>query len=81
MSDICLGIYPYLKEFGEDDLVPCVVAVFPLRVESLADAFPEARERKRRWVRPKKAASLVDEPELAAILRTFDPKALPGTGD
>ena len=81
ISDICIGIYPYIKEFGEDDLLPCVVALFPLRVQGLEDEYPEVQERKRRWFRPKKAAGLVDEPELATILRTFDPTALPRQRD
>ncbi|MEL6420404.1 MAG: NUDIX hydrolase, partial [Pseudomonadota bacterium] len=32
--------------------------------------------RRRKWVSRKKAGAMVDEPELARILREFDPKAL-----
>ena len=56
--------------------MPCVAMVYPVRVKSLAKTFPEALERKRRWVGRKKAARLVEEPELAQIIRDFDPKIL-----
>ena len=42
----------------------------------LAEDYPEKDERKRRWMRRKKAAAKVDEPELAQIIRRFDPKLL-----
>ena len=40
-----------------------------LRMEDVEDIYPEAHERKRIWVAPRKAAKLVDEPELQDILR------------
>lgn len=71
-----LGLFAYTKWVaGEPDL-PCVAMVYPVKVKSLAKDFPEAAERSRRWVSCKKAASLVDEPELARILRDFDPARL-----
>ncbi|WP_226781950.1 NUDIX hydrolase [Oceaniglobus trochenteri] len=74
VSDVCLGIYTYTKEFDGDDL-PCVVAVFPLKVSRKLRNWPEAKERKRQWFSLKKAAAKVQEPELRQILRRFDPKA------
>jgi hypothetical protein len=53
---------------------PCVALVYPVKVKELADRYPEKRERKRAWFSPKKAAKRVAEPELARILRDFDPK-------
>lgn len=73
---VCLGIYSYDKELDDDTVMPCVVAVFPVKVKELADMWPEKPERQRKWVAPKKAAALVDEPELAAILAAFDPSKL-----
>ncbi len=70
---VCLGIYSYTKEPRDGPELPCVVALFPVRVDRLSSSWPESKERKRRWFSPKKAASLVSEPELAAILRKFDP--------
>lgn len=75
VSDLVLGFYSYNKGMDRDHL-PCVVAVFPIRVKKLLKSFPESGERKRRWVTPKKAASMIDEPELRRIIRHFDPKAL-----
>lgn len=71
-----LGIYSYRKCFGPGRDIPCVVSVHPLRVLSLADRFPEAGQRQRRWFHPEAAAHAVDEPELAQILRSFDPAML-----
>ncbi|WP_299369324.1 NUDIX hydrolase [uncultured Tateyamaria sp.] len=76
-EDRPLGIYSYNKVLGEDeDDLPCVAMVYAVRVKTLAREFPEAGQRKRKWVSRKKAASMVDEPELARILRDFDPRQL-----
>lgn len=74
--DICLGLYSYRKMFEDKDDMPCVAMVFPIKVKKLATKYPEAGQRKRKWVSRKKAASMVDEPELSRILRDFDPKHL-----
>jgi hypothetical protein len=50
--------------------------VYVVKVKSLAKEFPEAGERRIRWVGRKKAARLVDEPELSRILRDFDPRKI-----
>lgn len=81
IAPACLGIYSYTKllEDDEDDL-PCVVALFPLRVDTLATRFPERRERQRKWFSLKKAAARVDEPELAQIILNFRPELYFGKG-
>ena len=48
-----------------------------MKVKSLTDDWPEARQRKRKWVKAKKAAALVRPPELKRIIRDFDPDTLP----
>lgn len=73
---MCLGLYSYIKHQDRRDAVPCVVAVYPMKVVETAKKYPEANQRRRKWVRPKKAASLVDEPELKRMLRDFDPSGL-----
>ena len=73
IKPICLGIYSYTKAPSGGPELPCVVAVFPVKVDRLSSSWPENKERKRRWFSLKKAASLVSEPELAAMLRKFDP--------
>ncbi|WP_324753596.1 NUDIX hydrolase [Roseovarius sp. Pro17] len=78
MYDRCLGLYSYRKAMeGEDDL-PCVIMVYAMKVRELASEYPEAQERKRKWLRPKKAAALVDEPDLAHMIRHFDPAQVKG---
>ncbi|NCO22616.1 MAG: NUDIX hydrolase [Rhodobacterales bacterium] len=74
-SDTCLGIFSYTKEMEGDDL-PCVVAVFPLRVTRKFKEWPEENERKRQWFSRKKAAAKVLEPELKRLIANFDPKTL-----
>ena len=72
----CLGIFSYSKAIMDGELLPCVVAVFPLRVKKTRGSYPEKGERRRKWVSQKKAAQLADDPELAAIIANFDPKSL-----
>ncbi len=74
--DRCLGLYSYSKFIEPELSFPCVAMVYPVRVKSLAKKFPEQNDRKRRWFSPKKAAQRVVEPELARILRDFDPRVL-----
>lgn len=72
----CLGLYSYHKTIGPERGLPCAAMVFPVRVSSLAQKYPEAGQRRRKWLRPRKAAQKVDEKELAHILRNFDPQRL-----
>lgn len=76
VHDTCLGLYSYSKTVGPDRGLPCVAMVYPVRVKSLSNQFPEAGQRRLKWFRPKKAAARVAEPELARIIRSFDPKKL-----
>lgn len=76
VSTVCLGIYSYDKDMEDDVELPCVVALFPLKVKRLDADWPEMKKRRRRWFSLKKAAELVREPELASILRQFDPSML-----
>ncbi|MEP0091568.1 MAG: NUDIX hydrolase [Paracoccaceae bacterium] len=72
----CLGIFSYDKDLGEGEQLPCVVALFPIKVKKVLSNWPEQKERRRKWMSLKKAAKRVDDPELGAILAGFDPKAL-----
>lgn len=69
-----LGIYTYYK-VNDAGKLPCVVAVFPVKVLSLAKRYPEAHQRKRKWFSRKKASALVTEPELKQLIRHFEPRA------
>ncbi|HEX9859077.1 MAG TPA: NUDIX hydrolase [Paracoccaceae bacterium] len=68
----CVGFYTYDKGLGKPQAprptVPCIVAVYPLKVTALQDRYPECRERRRKWFSPQKAARKVAEPELQALL-------------
>jgi 8-oxo-dGTP pyrophosphatase MutT (NUDIX family) len=72
VSDRCLGFYAYNKTFPKADPLPIVVAVYPMRVTSVKTKYPEAGQRRSKWMRSKKAAERVQEPELREILRRFD---------
>ncbi len=72
----CVGIYSYVKPLTGQDELPCVVALYPVRVMRLERDFPERSQRKRKWVSLKKAAGLIDQPELRQILKDFDPRAI-----
>ena len=72
-SNLALGFYSYNKPF-EDDTLPIVVAMFPLRVRRVLKEWPERAERKRKWVGRKKAAALLQEPGLQQMVRSFDPR-------
>ena len=49
--------------------LPCLVEVFRISVQDVDDSFPEAGQRRRRWVGAAMAADLVQEPGLKALLR------------
>jgi 8-oxo-dGTP pyrophosphatase MutT (NUDIX family) len=49
----------------------CTVHVFLLRVDGLDDVFPEAGKRRRKWVSAGRAAKMVQEPGLRALLRAL----------
>ena len=63
------GVYHYDKGHDAGFAIPVEVVVFTVRVRGLADAYPEAGARERRWFAPAEAAALVAEPELAALIR------------
>jgi len=63
-----IGRYDYDKVLSEDEARLCRVAVYPMRVDSLAEDWKEASERKRKWFLPREAAVRVREPDLARLL-------------
>jgi 8-oxo-dGTP pyrophosphatase MutT (NUDIX family) len=71
-KDTCLGVYSYVKRLKTGD-IPVIVLVYPVLVTEILAEWPEREQRIRKWFSPKKAAKKVDEPELKAILRSFDP--------
>ena len=63
-----LGLYGYDKLRTPKEAIPCVVSVFALRVTTLAEKFPERKQRRRKWFDARKAARKVAEPELRSLL-------------
>lgn len=68
VADVAMGHYHYSKGLDGGRSVTCRVAVYPMIVNSLKRRWKERKERKRRWFPLRKAAKLVDETELTALL-------------
>ncbi|MFT4014180.1 MAG: NUDIX hydrolase [Paracoccus sp. (in: a-proteobacteria)] len=64
-----IGSYHYDKHQDGGFVIPVQVKVYPLTVESLAEKYPEAKQRRRRWYPPTRAAELVAETGLKELLR------------
>lgn len=73
INPCCIGRFGYQKGLSVNTSIPCAVAVFGLRVNSLAPSFPEVKARQRRWFPLAEAAGLVAEPGLSQIIADFTP--------
>jgi 8-oxo-dGTP pyrophosphatase MutT (NUDIX family) len=82
MAEEPFGTYGYDKVLDDGKTVPCEVSVYPMIVEKLKSEWKESDERTRKWFPLKRAAGLVDEPDLARMLRrlTVRPKKAPVAG-
>ncbi|MDU8910464.1 NUDIX hydrolase [Aestuariicoccus sp. MJ-SS9] len=70
-----LGTYHYAKRLPNGRRLRCRVTVYAMDVQKLKRRWKERKARKRHWFSPRKAAALVREKELAALLRGLDRKA------
>ena len=70
-----IGLYTYQKLLNGRRL-PIAVRVFPLEVREMLRKYPETGQRRIKWFDAERAARRVDEPELKAMIREFDPDAL-----
>ena len=77
VSETPIGRYHYDKEQDRSFAIPIDVRVFPVRVSALADDFPEASQRTRKWFTPAEAAELVDESGLKQLLRSLKASSVP----
>lgn len=66
-----IGRYTYNKTQRTGWSIPVETLVYSVPVDSLADTFPEAHQRTRKWVKTKDAADMVNETQLKTILRQF----------
>jgi 8-oxo-dGTP pyrophosphatase MutT (NUDIX family) len=64
-----IGSYHYQKQLPSEVFIPCEVKVFLLMVRRQLEAWPEKDQRKTRCFAPQTAASFVQEPALAEIIR------------
>ncbi len=71
MAAQALGHYTYSKRQRRGAKKRFRVDVFAMEVTEVLDRWPEAHERARQWLSPQEALALVEEPELAALIRTF----------
>ena len=76
------GSYGYNKKLDDGTSVPCNVQVYPMVVEREKNDWKERKERKRKWFPLRKAANLVDEPDLSKLLKMLivKPKKTPVVG-
>ncbi|MCJ2068924.1 NUDIX hydrolase [Methylobacterium sp. J-030] len=66
-----LGKYRYDKRFDNGVEVPCEVRVYALRVDGQHERWPEQSQRALHWFAPAEAACLVQEDELAHLIKGF----------
>ena len=66
-----IGAYTYTKRMVNGGM-PVRVRVFLMAVDRLLDTWPEQTERSREWFTPSQAAAVVQEPELAEIIRELE---------
>jgi 8-oxo-dGTP pyrophosphatase MutT (NUDIX family) len=71
MTAQTIGYYGYSKRLRGGARKRFRVEVFAMEVTEILDLWPEAHERARRWLSPGEALALVEEPELAALIRAF----------
>ncbi|WP_425079752.1 NUDIX hydrolase [Ruegeria denitrificans] len=69
VHDEPIGQFTYDKILKDGSAQPVLTNVYRISVRALADGFPEADQRERSWFSPAEAATLVQEPELQALLR------------
>jgi len=65
-----VGEYSYWKRLSEN-FVRVDVKVYLLAVEEEAEDWQESEKRGRAWLSPAEASTLIDEPELAALVLTL----------
>ncbi|MCG6884861.1 MAG: NUDIX hydrolase [Silicimonas sp.] len=69
ISDTPIGIYHYDKRLDRRTKVRCRVTVYPMMVDKLKRRWKERNQRKRHWFSLRKAAKLVNEKDLTALLK------------
>ncbi len=66
-----VGRFSYEKRMKDGSSRVVETQVFAVRVSELAEDYPEAGQRRRKWVSPEKAARMVEEEPLRDLLATL----------
>lgn len=66
-----LGAYAYAKRRKSGKIDPVEAEVYLIAAEASAENWPEQHRRRRVWASPEAAATMVEEPDLAAIIHDF----------
>jgi len=70
-----LGSYTYEKQVSSGATQVYSVAVYPMKVETQRDHWPEQGLRRMKWFRTAEAAVAVNEDDLREIILSFEPSA------
>ena len=68
-----LGVYYYEKTVENGENYPCIVTIYALKVKKTWVDYQEKSERRRKWFSQKGAAKRVLEPDLALLIKSFNP--------
>jgi 8-oxo-dGTP pyrophosphatase MutT (NUDIX family) len=66
-----IGRYYYGKRQPSGMEARCEVLVFPMKIDQVAEKWPERKKRKRKWFSPQAAAAMVREPDLGELISAF----------
>lgn len=64
-----LGLVQTVKHYDDGPDLPCDLTVYGVAVSKVANDFPEASKRERRWVSVAEACELVEEPGIQDLLQ------------
>ena len=70
---VFLTKFPSVKRRTKGPDLSTEIILFAVEAKKTKKRYPEAKERKREWLRPKKAAKICGEPALVPILKDFEP--------
>lgn len=76
VADKPIGSFDYEKP-DRNKQRDFTIDVYEILMTEQASHWPEKDMRRRLWIAPQKAAALVDEPGLRALLKTFAPSLKP----
>lgn len=66
-----MGTFDYPKWLKDGSPAPIEAQVYLTRVRDMKKSYPEVDQRERAWFTPERAAELVEEPDLKAIIKAL----------